>query len=123
MKSQLITVLLMLFLALSSNAQNKNTGKAIINTPGVHCENCQKRVESYLSRQYGITSVTVNLRRKTTTVTWIPDRTNLEEVKTHINNAGFDADNEQAEEDAYHRLPKACQIKQLKDSAVKLPQR
>lgn len=99
-----------------SFAQIKNTGKAVISTPGVHCENCQSRLENWLSRQYGITSAKVNLKNKTTSVTWIPDRANIEDVKAYINNVGFDADNEEAELTAYFMLPKDCQTKNIKDT-------
>ena len=115
---QLILILIVFF-ASNVFAQTKNTGKAVINTPGVHCEICQQKLESWVSRQYGITSVTVNLRKKTTTVTWIPDRANIEDVKAYINNVGFDADNEPAEETAYFRLPKTCQTKNLIDTIKK----
>lgn len=94
----------------SSQAQQK-PGKAVINTPGVHCDYCKDRIENYVSRQYGVTSVKVDLKKKTTTVTWIPDRTNIEEVKVHIANRGYDADDVEAEPTMYFRLPKACQVK------------
>ena len=96
--------------ALNSQAQQK-PGKAVINTPGVHCNYCKDRIENYVSRQYGVTSVKVDLKKKTTTVTWIPDRTNIEEVKVHIANSGYDADDVEAEPSMYFRLPKACQTK------------
>ena len=106
-----------LMISMSSSAQA--TKKAIIQTPGLHCEKCKAKVESYLSRQEGIVSVNADFRKKTTTVTWITDRTNIEEVKAHISNAGYDADDVEAEEFTYKRLPKECQIKQPKDTSGK----
>mgnify|MGYP001151499975 CR=1 FL=1 len=100
-------------------SQSKNPGKAVISTPGAHCEICQKRIEGWVSRQYGVTSVKVDLKKKTTTVTWIPDRANIEDVKVYINNVGYDADNEEAEETAYFRLPKDCQTKNIQDTLPK----
>lgn len=92
-------------------AQTKNTGKAVINTPGVHCDYCKKRLEGYVAAQEGIKSVVVDLKNKVTTVTWMPDRLNLEYVKAHISNAGYDADDVPAEVTTYNRLPVACRVK------------
>ena len=92
-------------------AQTKNTGKAVINTPGVHCDYCKKRLEGYVGAQDGVKTVVVDLKNKQTTVTWMPDRLNLEYVKAHIANAGYDADDVQAEITTYNRLPAACRVK------------
>ena len=114
-----IAVFLIMIFALATNlsAQQK-PGKAVIATPNVHCESCKERIENYVSRQYGVTSVKVDLKKKTTTVTWIPDRTNIEEIKTHIANRGYDADDVEAEPSMYFRLPKACQVKKIVTSPV-----
>jgi len=87
----------------------KATGKAVIKTPTILCEKCQERVEFFLTKSTpGVTSVAVNIRKKTTTVTWLNDRTTLENIKTAIANLGFDADDIEAEEYAFKRLPKEC---------------
>jgi copper chaperone CopZ len=87
----------------------KAVGKAVIKTPTVLCEKCQERVEFFLTKSTpGVTSVAVNIRKKTTTVTWLNDRTTLENIKTAIANLGFDADDIEAEESAFKRLPKEC---------------
>ncbi len=88
----------------------KVSGKAVIQTPTVQCETCKDRVEFFLGRQYGVTSVRVNTRQKTTTVTWLNDRTNLENIKVFIANMGFDADDIEREESAFKRLPKECKL-------------
>jgi hypothetical protein len=41
-------------------------------------------------------------------VTYFTDRTNLENIKTAIANAGYDADDVTANEDSYKRLPTKC---------------
>lgn len=87
----------------------KAVGKAVIKTPTILCEKCQERVEFFLTKSTpGVTSVAVNIRKKTTTVTWLNDRTTLENIKTTIANLGFDADDIEAEEHAFKRLPKEC---------------
>ena len=86
----------------------KAVGKAVIKTPTILCEKCQEKVEFFISHQPGVTSVAVNFRKKTTTVSWLNDRTTLENIKTAIANLGFDADDIEAEEYAFKRLPKEC---------------
>ncbi len=86
----------------------KVSGKAVIKTPTILCETCQEKVEFFISHRPGVTSVAVNTRKKTTTVTWLNDRTTLENIKTDIANMGYDADDIEAEEYAFKRLPKAC---------------
>lgn len=41
-------------------------------------------------------------------VTYLADRTNIENIKTAIANVGYDADDVKADEDAYKKLPKTC---------------
>ncbi len=92
----------------TSSAQVKPLQTAKIKTPTVGCEACKTRIETYLKRYDGITYIMVNWRRKETTVKFITDRINIEEIKTAIANAGYDADDVPATEDIYKRLPKTC---------------
>ncbi|HCF63453.1 MAG TPA: heavy-metal-associated domain-containing protein [Ferruginibacter sp.] len=106
-------VLQLMFLAilgLSLNAQaQKRSDKAVISTPTIQCGMCKSKIEKTLPRMTdGITSVQVNVKAKTTTVTWLTDRTNIEEIKTAIANIGYDAGDVTAEETAYKRLPTCC---------------
>jgi mercuric ion binding protein len=81
---------------------------ATIKTPTVQCEECKQRIESYLSREDGVQKVVVDYKRKTTKVTYLIDRTNYENVKTAIANAGYDADDVSANPEAYKKLPTCC---------------
>jgi copper chaperone CopZ len=81
---------------------------ATIKTPTVQCQECKDRIEKYLSREDGVTKVVVDYKRKITKVTFINDRTNIENVKTAIANAGYDADDVTANMEAYNRLPTCC---------------
>ncbi len=108
MKQLQLSFIALLGLVFTSFAQQKATDKAVIKTPTVQCDMCKEKIENYLAHQYGITSVKVDVKKKTTTVTWITDRTNIEVIKTAIANAGYDADDVTADETAYKRLPKCC---------------
>jgi periplasmic mercuric ion binding protein len=90
------------------SAQVKASLTVKIKTPTVGCEDCKTRIETYLKRYDGVTYVMVNWRQKITTVKYLTDRTNIEEIKTAISNCGYDADDIPAFDDAYKRLPKTC---------------
>lgn len=105
--------LIFLFIAIagisvSGSAQSKKPVTVKIATPTVQCEQCKKRIENYMKREDGVTKVVVNYKRKETTVTYLPDRTNIENVKTSIANAGYDAGDIKANEDSYKELPTCC---------------
>jgi len=91
-----------------TSAQTKAQLTAKIPTPTVQCDMCKERIETYLKRYDGVTYVNVNLKRKETTVKYLTDRTNIENIKTAIANAGYDADDVPANPDAYKGLPKCC---------------
>jgi mercuric ion binding protein len=107
MKRIMNTLLAVLVVSFVS-AQVKPVQTVKISTPTVQCEMCKSRIETYLKRIDGLTFVNVNPKKKETTVKFISDRTNIEEIKTAIANSGFDADEIKATEDAYKRLPVCC---------------
>ena len=99
---------LLILLLMSAKSQNKSNGKAVIQTPTVQCEKCKARIENYLARQYGVTAVKVDVKKKITAVNWIADRTDIEIIKAAIATVGYDADDVTAEESAYRKLPPSC---------------
>ncbi len=108
MKKIQLTIVALLGLVMMSFAQQKAVQKVVIKTPTVQCEMCKDRIEKYLFREEGVTASNVDIKKKTTTVTFLTDRTNVENIKAAISNAGFDADDVTAEEAAYKKLPKCC---------------
>jgi periplasmic mercuric ion binding protein len=88
--------------------KKKGVQTVTINTPSVQCGMCKKRIESYMMREEGIQKIDVNYKTKKTKVTYVAERTNIENVKTAIANVGYDADDITANEDSYKELPKCC---------------
>ena len=76
--------------------------------PDVQCESCKKRIEEYLKREDGAQKSNVDFKKHVTKVTFVAERTNVENIKAAIANAGYDADDVKADEEAYKRLPKCC---------------
>lgn len=92
----------------TASAQQQTKKTAIIKTPTVQCEECKDRIENYMKHEDGIVKINVDYKKKITTVTWLTDRTNIENIKTAIANVGYDADDVTAEPDSYKRLPLCC---------------
>ena len=108
MKKLLVASLLVFGLVTAAQSQTKGLLTAKIKTPNALCEACKNRIETYLKRYDGILSIVVKYRKGETQVKYLTDRINIEEIKTAIANAGYDADDVPAAEDAYSRLPRSC---------------
>ena len=109
MKKLIIAIVAVAGLSIAGSAQQvKAVQTARIKTPTVGCEACKTRLETYLKRYDGISFINVNWRKKETTVKYITDRINIEEIKTAIANAGYDADDVPANPESYKRLPQTC---------------
>ena len=104
---RIIAALLLCASSLLLNAQ-KTSDKAIIKTPVQNCEKCKEIIEFFLSKTEGVTNVKVDLKKQTTTVTWLTERTDKETIKVVISGLGFAADDVEADESAYKRLPACC---------------
>lgn len=104
----LFLILVIIGSALSVSAQQKKPVTVKIMTPTVQCEMCKERIEEYLAEEDGILKTVVNFKQKYVTVTYLTDRTNLENIKTAIANTGYDAEDVKAAPDAYNKLPKCC---------------
>jgi len=108
MKHLISTLLAIACFTAVSFSQQKVVETAKIKTPNALCEACKPRIETYVKRIDGVTLVNVNYRKGETTVKYLTDRTNIEEIKTAIANMGYDADDIPANEESYKRLPKTC---------------
>ncbi len=108
MKRLIFLVIAVTSISFFASAQTKALQTAKINTPTVQCDMCKERIESYLKRYDGVTYINVNVKKKETTVKFLSDRTNIENIKTAIANAGYDADDVPANPDSYKGLPKCC---------------
>lgn len=109
MKKLLLLAVAITGIATVTSAQVKKGIQTVtIQTPTVQCESCKKRIEEYLKREDGVQKANVDFKKKVTKVTFVAERTNIENVKTAIANAGYDADDVTADTEAYKKLPKCC---------------
>lgn len=91
-----------------AQAKKKTQATVTIQTPSVQCEMCKDRIENFMKKEEGVTKTVVDFKRHTAKVTYWTDRTNPENIKTAIANAGYDADDVTANPEAYKKLPKCC---------------
>lgn len=85
-----------------------------IKSANLRCWVCKERLDRYLiiennaNMQKGMIQWKINLLAGEIRIQYIPDRVTPDDIRTALNNAGFDADNEKAEADAYKKLPPIC---------------
>lgn len=108
MKKIILLLLLGIGATFQLSAQQKKPVTVKIQTPGMQCDACKARLEDYLKYEEGVTKVVAYPKSRYVNVTYLIDRTNLENIKTAIANAGYDADDVKANEDSYKELPKTC---------------
>ena len=108
MKKLLFSTLILCFAGLAASAQSKAIQTVKISTPTIQCDKCKKTIEDVLKRYDGVMSANVNVKKKEVAVKYITDRTNEEVIKAAIANAGYDANEIEANPDAYKLLPKCC---------------
>lgn len=95
-------------MAITVSAQQKKPVTVKVTTPGMQCDDCKIRIEDYLKFEDGIAKVMAYPKSRYVNVTYFTDRTNVENIKTAIANAGYDADDVKANPDSYKMLPKIC---------------
>lgn len=108
MKKTVFALFIFIAVGITASAQVKAVQTVKISTPTVQCEMCKNKIETYLKRYDGVQVINVNVKKKETTIKYITDRINEEEIKTAIANAGYDAGDVTANPDSYKRLPKCC---------------
>ncbi len=113
MKYLLSVIVFSCFSLLVSAQVKPRAVKVDIKTPQATCADCKTRIESFVTKSLdGIVKINVQITRGITNVQYYPDRTNIEELKSAISNAGFDADELAANPDTYARLPDCCKKKE-----------
>ena len=107
MKQLKLTLLAIIGFSAFSFAQEKISTE-VINTPSVQCGMCKSKIEKNLKKIDGISAVSVDYKKKTTTVSWFTDKTNVENIRMAISNSGYDADGVLANAEAYDNLADCC---------------
>lgn len=114
MKKQLILAIMFVMTSNYLLAQQDKALWVTIKSANLRCWECKEKLEKYLivenqaSMETGVVQWKINLLQGEIKLQYFPDRVSPDIIRTALNNAGFDADNEKATEDAYKLLPAAC---------------
>jgi mercuric ion binding protein len=122
MKAIQLTLFSFFLLVTTTFAQQSVTKKIVIKTPNAACEECKEHIEAFMTDEEGVMSVEVNIKKRTTTIVYVTDKTNDENLKAALSNMGFDADDVPAEPTVIKLLPRCCQKAipaPVKDSTIK----
>jgi len=79
------------------------------------CEMCKERIETNLAFEKGIKEVRLDPETKKLSVTYKSSKTDINTIKNFIAELGYDADETEANSEAYKNLPMCC--KKPKDRA------
>jgi len=116
MKSRFLLILAICCLTLSSRSQIMAAKQEwiTIKSANLKCWECKERLDKYLviennaTFQKGLIQWKYNLISGEIRFQYIPDRVTPDDIRVALNNAGFDADNEKADEESYKKLPPIC---------------
>jgi copper chaperone CopZ len=72
------------------------------------CGMCKETIEKALAFESGVKNSNLNLDTKIVTVKYNPNKTNPDKIKIAISKAGYDADELQADPEAYDKLSPCC---------------
>lgn len=106
MKKTILNILAALFLTM--NFAFADGDKEIRIKTSAICEMCKARLERNLGLSKGVKESNLNLTDKVITVKYNPDKTTPEAIKATINNTGYDADLQPANQKAHDKLPSCC---------------
>lgn len=94
---------------ISASAETKVETVAI-KTSAV-CEDCKERIEKAVNKLEGVEKSNLDLDTKVITVSYNPEKVNVDKIKTSISKAGYTADEVKADKKAQNKLPSCCKVK------------
>ncbi len=105
-----------LFLTNLVLGQNKNAETLTIKTKiycdhCLKCESCGGNLNVALKKVWGLKKISINPQNHNIVVVYKPNKTNPEQIRKAIAQAGFDADEVKATAEAYSKLDACCKKK------------
>jgi hypothetical protein len=113
MKRILLVASLLVASVCGLNAQQVGPQWVTIKSANLRCWECRDNLDRYLLKEKGLTENgivqwKINLLQGEIRIQYLPDHTNPDALRITLNNAGFDADNEKADPEAYKKIPPSC---------------
>ena len=104
---KLLTFLIVVLMGMTVFAQKAETQTITIQTNGT-CEHCKKVMMENVPQWKGVEKCTYDLKTAKITITYQPQKTSPETLRTAISQLGYDADNVKADAEARAKLPSCC---------------
>jgi mercuric ion binding protein len=113
MKRVLLSLGLLLASYVAVNAQQVKPEWVTIKSANLKCWECKESLDKYLLKEKGIQESgivqwKINLLQGEIRIQYLPNYVTPDVLRVAMNNAGFDADAEKAEPEAYKKIPPAC---------------
>lgn len=113
MKKLFAVSFFLLGMQLASQAQQVKPEWVTIKSNNLRCWECRDALDKYLLKEKGLTESgivqwKINLLQGEIRIQYLPNYINPDGLRTTLNNAGFDADQEKAEPEAYKKIPPSC---------------
>lgn len=104
---KLLTFLIVVLMGMTVFAQKAETQTITIQTNGT-CEHCKKVMMENVPQWKGVENCSYDLKTAKLTITYQPQKTSPETLRTAISQLGYDADNVKADAEARAKLPSCC---------------
>lgn len=109
MKKVIGLLSVVLCLSFSASAQkSQNKVEAVIHTSS-QCGECKERIENLFNYQKGVIYAELDLDKNDLKIKYKKDKISLEEIKSLLNELGYDADDQKAKLENVKTLPNCCQ--------------
>lgn len=72
------------------------------------CDMCKARLEKSMAYEKGVQAAVLDVPSQVLTISYRPDKTSAEALRTAVQQTGYDADAQTADARAYDRLPDCC---------------
>lgn len=105
---QIITIIFLFVLTGTAFSQNDKIQTITIQS-SIQCDMCVNNLNEMFAKFNPVKGVEYDIPAKTITVEYNSKKTSPKEIRNKINGAGYDADEQMADIDAYLQLDKCCQ--------------
>lgn len=88
-----VIILLVVGIAVPVSAKDTKKSETVVFTvnPGMSCQNCENKIKSNLRFEKGVSDIQTSLKDQTVTVTFDPNKTNLEKITAAFKKIGYEA--------------------------------
>jgi periplasmic mercuric ion binding protein len=100
-------VFFLMFFSVPAMSQGRNNAEVEILT-SAQCPMCKERIEKTLIFERGVRDAVLDMETKKVTVRYHTRRTDPDRLRKAINRVGYDADQTEADQEAYSKLPGCC---------------